>query len=118
MRFDGTTGPVQAIIIGIEPHKIRVWPVPNETVTLQLLVFRLPLTDIDDDGQQLEIDPQHHEHLLLWCKHRAYSKQDAEAFDKTKAADFKAQFLDYCEQAKLEQRRLRHKTRVVAYGGL
>lgn len=116
MRFDGRTGPVKALIIGMEPHRVRVWPVPNEDVTLQLLVFRLPLQAITDD-QELEIDEQHHEHLLHWVKHRAYSKQDAEAFDKTKAADFEQKFNAYCEMAKVEQRRARHKPRATEYGG-
>lgn len=120
MRFDGRSGPVQAIVIGMEPHRVRVWPVPNETVTIELLVFRMPLADVNDgtSDDELEVDAHHHLHLLHWVKHRAYSKQDAEAFDKTKAAEFEQRFNAYCAQAQTEQRRARHKTRVVAYGGL
>lgn len=118
MFFDGRTGPVQALVIGMEPHKARVWPVPSEDITLELLVFRLPLQTISDSQLQLEVDEQHHEALLHWVKHRAYSKQDAEAFDKTKAAEFEQKFRAYCTQSRDEQRRMRHKTRVVQYGGL
>lgn len=120
MRFDGRSGPLKALIIGMEAHRTRVWPMPSETVTVELLVFRLPLVTINDatGDDELEIDPQHHLHLLHWVKHRAYSKQDAEAFDKTKAAEFEQKFYAYCTQAQIEQRRARHKPRAVAYGGL
>lgn len=118
MFFDGRTGPVSALVIGMESHKARVWPVPSEDVTLELLVFRLPLRTISEAQTALEVDEQHHEALLHWVKHRAYSVQDAEAFDKTKAAEFEAKFRAYCTTSRDEQRRMRHKTRVVSYGGV
>lgn len=116
--FDGRPGYVKALVTGAEAHRARVWPLSGEDVTLMLMVFRLPLTEIADFGQTLEIDEEHHRHLLLWCKHLAYSKQDSEAFDKTKAAEFEGRFAAYCEQVKAEERRKRHKTRVVRYGGI
>lgn len=118
--FDGTTtGPVKALVVGEEAHKARVYPKSNETVGIELLTFRLPLTEITTEGDEaFEVDAEHHRHLLLWMKHLAYSKQDAEAYDKTKAAEFEAKFIGYCEQVKEEERRKRHKVRVVMYGGI
>jgi len=87
-------------------------------LTLNLTVFRLPLIAIVESDQVLEIASQHHQFLLLWMNHRAYLKEDAETLDRKKAAENKAAFTDYCFQAKLEQGRARHKTRVVAYGGI
>jgi hypothetical protein len=118
MFFDGRGGPVRVLVIGAEAHKARVWPKSSETVTIELTVFRLPLRPINDCGQPFEIDEEHHRHLMLWVKHLAYSKQDSEAYDKTKAIEFEGRFNDYCEQVKIEERRKRHKTRVVQYGGL
>lgn len=116
--FDQRVGPVRALVIGAEDAKVRVWPVSNETVTIVLTVFRLPLTTITSDGEQtLEIDEQHHRHLMLWMKHLAYSKHDAETFDKRKAEEFEERFLAYCEDVRAEQQRRRHKPRAVAYGG-
>lgn len=87
-------------------------------LTLNLSVFRLPIVPITDAGdQELEIDSQHHEHLLMWVKHRAYGKQDAETYDKKKSADCKADFFSYCEAAKAEQNRARRVGTPVAYGG-
>jgi hypothetical protein len=118
LKFDGAQGPVSRLIIGMEEHKARVHPVSNETITLQLTVFRFPLNTITDTDQALEIQPEHQRALLLWMKHLAYSKQDAETFDKTKAAEFEQRFLAYCQKAKLAAERKRHKPRTVAYGGI
>jgi hypothetical protein len=87
-------------------------------LTLNLTVFRLPLTDIVESDQVLEIAPQHHQSLMLWMKARAYSKEDAETLDRKKAEQFEDKFSAYCAYAKLEQGRARHKTRVVQYGGI
>jgi hypothetical protein len=118
LKFDGAQGEVSRLIIGMQEHKARVHPISNETVTLQLMVFRFPLTTISDTDQPLEIEPEHHRALLLWMKHLAYSKQDAETFDKTKAAEFEQRWLAYCAKAKNTLERKRHKPRTVAYGGI
>ena len=116
--FDGRPGYIKALVVGAQAHKARVWPLAGEDVGVNLTVFRLPLARITDFDQALEVDEEHHRHLLLWCKHLAYSKQDAETFDKTKAAEFESRFGMYCMQVRDEERRKRHKTRVVVYGGL
>lgn len=117
MRFDARTGPLTALIEGMEENKARAYPTPSDEDTIRLTVFRLPLTTVDKDAE-LEIAEQHHINLLDWVKYRAYSKQDAETLDKNKARDFEDRFRAYCNQAKLEQQRKRHKVRTVNYGGL
>lgn len=118
IRFDGNPGVLKYFVIGMEDFKARLHPVPNVADSLQLMVDRLPLTDITDDGQTLEIAAQHHLNLLMWMKHKAYEKQDAETMDKTKSVGFEQQFRIYCAAAKVEKDRAKHKTRVVAYGGI
>ena len=117
-RFDGTSGPVKAFVVGEENNKARVYPVPNESLVLNLLVFRLPLKGIVDDGTQLELSDEHHPHLLHWMKRRAYLKQDSETFDKNKAVEFESYFNAYCAMTQEEERRKRHKKRTVVYGGI
>lgn len=117
--FDGTTNAVRALIIGMERKKARVFPKSNETVDINLTVFRLPLVAITADGDQdFEIDEEHHLHLLSWVKHLAYLKQDAETFDRMKAKEFEDIFRAYCDEAKGEERREAFKVRTVAYGGI
>jgi hypothetical protein len=114
-----TQGVVRQVVLGLEPHAVRIAPMPNETVTLNLQVYRLPLEAITDAGEQvLEIDLQHHQHLLLWMKHRAYDKQDVETYDRTKSGEFETRFDAYCFKVKQEQARARRVHGNVAYGGL
>lgn len=113
------TSPVKALVLGFEPHVARIYPMPNETVTLNLQVYRLPLVTITDiGGQPLEIDGHHFPGLVLWMKARAYDKQDTETFDRAKADDYYARFEAYCAKAKQEQGRARRVQGNVAYGGI
>lgn len=117
--FDGTLGVLRAMVIGIERHKVRMWPYPNETVSVDMTVFRLPLVEITDIGdQEFEIDAEHHRHLLHWMRHLGYLKQDTETFNKSKAEEFAMQHVAYCTKVKEEEARKRHKTRYVRYGGI
>jgi hypothetical protein len=117
--FDGTVGIVKALVIGVEAHKARVFPVSSETVNLRLEVQRLPLITITSDGDQaFEIDDEHHRHLLHWMKSLAYMKQDSETFNRTKAEEFETKALAYFAQVKEEERRKAFKVRTVAYGGI
>lgn len=119
IRFDGRQGPLRYLVAGLEKNTLRAWPMPNETVTLELNTFRLPLSSITDAGdQELEIDEQHHRHLLLWVKHLAYDNHDVEMFDRRKSDDYAAKFKDYCFKAFKEQERARRSTNTVLYGGI
>lgn len=116
--FDGVTGTVKALVIGAEQGKARVYPKSNETFTLQLNVFRMPLTGITAGSQNFEIAEEHHRHLLLWMKHLAYLKQDAETFDRMKAAECAEMAEAYWARLRLEDQRKAFKPRTVAYGGI
>lgn len=117
--FDGRTGPLKVLVAGLDKNYLRAWPVPNETTTVGLRVFRRPLDPITDAGdQQLEIDDHHHRHLLLWVKHLAYDNHDVEMFDKRKSEDYKQKFEAYCFKAMKEQERARRSVGTVLYGGL
>jgi hypothetical protein len=120
LRLDDTTGPLSAFVVGMEPHSLRLVPVAADDDTIDLIVYRLPITipATTPSPVPFEIDPQHHYYLLFWMQHLAYAKQDAETFDKAKSEQFRADFLAYCAQAKLEKDRTEHKYRTVAYGGI
>jgi hypothetical protein len=126
MRVDSTQGPVKYAVIGMERNKdagkIRWVQVPAVDDAAQLVVYRLPLgsatADNADDFEFDEIGEEHHESLLLWMKHKAYSKQDAETFDRGRAKENKDAFEAYCLESAAEADRYKHKNRAVAYGGL
>lgn len=118
MYFDGRPGTVSAVITGMDENTVRVWPMPAETMTVRLSVFRLPLTDLTDGDDPLVVPLQHQRALLLWAKHLGYGVHDTEMFDRAKSEDFEQKFLAYCASAKVDQGRARHKSRSVAYGGI
>ena len=114
--FDGKQAPLSALITGLEANTVRTWPVPNVAATVNLSVFRLP-ADLAT-GDDLEIDPQHHRHLLHWVKHLAYSIQDSEVYDKNASDKYRAKHDAYCSKALVEQSRASHQASSVVYGGI
>lgn len=112
-------GPVTKLVIGMQRGVGRWIFVPDANDTVDLLVYRLPLERITGEGQEfVDVEEIHHFHLLKWMKSLAYRKQDAETFDRARAAENEALFLAYCQQVKAEWERYKHKNRVVAYGGI
>lgn len=63
--------------------------------SLMLECYRLPLQDIEQDGDEPEIHRAHHEHLIQWMLYRAFSKPDSEAFDPNRAALAEQAFTAY-----------------------
>lgn len=113
------SGRVDYMLIGTKPNSCKWVRVPVVDDICDLTVYRLPLVPVTGPGQQLsEIDEMHHLHLLDWMKHLAYKKQDAETFNAKASMDCRAAFEAYCNQVQAEWERYKHKTRVVAYGGL
>lgn len=64
----------------------------DEMDTLVLPVYRLPLEDPEQDGDELEIDPHYQGHLRHWVIYRAYLDRDPDRYDPLRAADHLAQF--------------------------
>jgi hypothetical protein len=118
LRLSTQPAPLRLVIAGMEEEKLRL-PYPAAAAdTIELLVFRLPIVDIDADDIELEIPKEHHMHLLLWAKSRGLLKQDSETFDKARSEDLEEKFRAYCAQAQREQENKRHKIRMVRYGGI
>lgn len=117
-KIDNSMGRVEFLVLGMQEGKGRLVKVPDASDVLNLTVERLPLCTIDGFDQKLEVRDEHHEALLLWMKHRAYMKQDGEAYDKVKADENEVRFRQYATTAKQEKERLRHKYRSVKYGGI
>jgi hypothetical protein len=114
--FDGSLGPIKALITGMEKGYMRALPIPNVASIVELRTFRLS-NDLSA-GDDFEIDAQHILNLGYWVKYRAYSVQDGDARDDKKAAANKALFEAYCAKAKVEQSRVRRPVSTVTYGGI
>lgn len=118
LRFSDVPSAVGAVVTGIDANKMRLVAPAAADDTLHAVVYRLPLEEITDVSTEFEIDEQHHRHLLSWVKHLAHEKQDAETYDRGRAAEFREKFMEYCDQAKAERERREHKFRTVSYGGI
>ena len=114
--FDGSTGPIECFVKGLEKNQLRAYPVPSVAVVVNLRTQRLP-NDVAA-GDDFEIDEQHHRNLLDWMKYRAYQVQDAETSNQSKADKHQAIFIQYCRDSKTEQGRMRRPVAVVSYGGI
>lgn len=123
---DENTGDVTAMVLGVEKNKVRWWRVPPSDAdedTCRMNVLRLPYPRIQDEKDCLEVDEQHRLSLVMWMKYLAYSKEDAETYDKELAENNERAFYRYCgvpdgANARQEEERQRYKPRTIQYGGL
>lgn len=79
---------------GARPASIRLVRIPTQADTLSLTVYRgalNPLTAANGTAKP-ELPERFHERLKDWVYRCAYLKQDADAFDKSKAIEFEASF--------------------------
>lgn len=111
-------GTVKALIIGLSENQGKIVQVPAADDQLRLMVERLPLKNPSIPNGKLEIREEHHRHLVLWMKHLAYGKQDADTFDRGRADMYEQEFYRYCAAANAEKERSQHKPRLINYGGL
>lgn len=72
--------------------KLRLVPIPVVDDTMRLHVIRLPLEPLSVSDGSPEIPARLHVRLVDWMVYRAYSKQDSETFDRTKASEAEAAF--------------------------
>ena len=57
--------------------------------------YRLPMKDLTDEASKPEINEAHHEHLIDWALHKAFSEPDAETIDPARAKAAEAEFTRY-----------------------
>lgn len=115
------TGPVDGMVIGEQKGLARWTKIPHEDDTAQLQVYRMPLQHITLAAEALgpqdfvDVDEDHHFHLLKWMRHLAYMKQGADTFDRAKSDENAAEFRAYCDLVVAEWERYKSKVRVIQY---
>jgi len=114
------TGTPTMGVLDMEPHRMRLAPVPVAADTLALFVTRLPLCDVAvGEDVEMEVRDVSHQFVLLeWMKHRAYGKADVDVFDGRLFALHLAAFERGCRDVRSDVDRKRRKARRVAYGGI
>lgn len=90
--WDDASASTPSVFMTDDTGKIRLWPKPNATSTLSMIVVRSPLAEMNDVTDTPEIAARFHRSLRFWMMHRAYSKQDSQANDPKKAMESLAMF--------------------------
>lgn len=75
-----------------DEKKLILSALPDQDYTLYIEFFRIPKRRMKDGGDKPEIAALHHEGLLNWILHKAYSKQDADTLDTGKAKEAEGAF--------------------------
>lgn len=81
-----------------DDKKIRLVPTPCEDAQLLLEGFRFPMESMllnDKDTVEPEIHRSHHDKLVEWVLHRAFSIPDTEFFDPQRSAMAEQVFANY-----------------------
>ena len=79
----------------IRGRKLRIYPIPDAVDAGEIIsldTYRLPLESIISTSDELEIPEEYHRDLIWWVLHEAFSKQDADSYDKDKSLRYLAQF--------------------------
>ncbi|MNY59466.1 hypothetical protein D3C86_1959210 [compost metagenome] len=74
---------------------LRLAPKPDVAGVLRLEGYRLPIDEMQSDGDEPEIHRAHHRRLVDWALHRAFSVPDADIFDAQRAVNAERAFTDY-----------------------
>lgn len=83
----------QRLIQGVTTGRLFLWPRPAAAGTIKLTVRRLPLEPLVNDVDEPEIRPELHTSLVEWMLFRAYSREETEMYNDTKAALCKSRFV-------------------------
>ena len=121
LDWESSTGTPRYIITDLETNSLRLAPIPVADDTLQLVVYRLPLEDINDNQQALEITEEDFQRgLLFYMKYMAYTKNDIDTYDERLQQTALSNHENFIENSNRQLRRLRFSSTagVVQYGGL
>lgn len=122
-NWKGRRDKPQYIVTDRTGRTVSLFPTPDAVYTINLAVYRLPLIDLNwdlADTQEPEVPEMHHFPMINFAAYLAYMKDEANALDPTRAAQFKGLFdADYPDQTwNSEMRRMRNRGRTIKYGGL
>ena len=78
-----------------DERSIRLIAAPVVSGVLTIEGYRLPMRPMEDGDDKPEIHEAHHEHLVQWALHKAFSVADAEAFDSDRSLRAERAFTEY-----------------------
>lgn len=113
-----TSGTPSIAITDMDIDKLRLYPIPTQADTLNMIVYREPLEEIEDASTDLEI-PDRFRRALVWgAAVYAYGRDDVETFNAQAAALNAARFQTAKDEALAFIRRKTRRAPTTTYGGI
>jgi hypothetical protein len=106
------------VFLDYDSEKLYLAQIPDRDFELLLRVTRIPLEELDDCNNPIELKRIYHPAILCWAAYLAFMRQDSETYDEKAAQRFRAQFDDHAALAQEEKTRRYSTPGTVAYGGI
>ena len=95
-QFEAANTQVTHLVTGMTTGAVHLFPRPIAAVQIQMTVQRLPLKPMSKECDEPEIRSELHKALVDWMLFRAYSREDTDLYNDTKATlrerSFEAEF--------------------------
>ncbi|WP_423459972.1 DUF6682 family protein [Ottowia sp. VDI28] len=91
-QFNAGAMQPQRLVTGMTTGELFLWPKPMQPGTIRLTVQRLPKKRLASKSETPEIRRELHPALVAWMLYRAYSREDTDLYNDTKAAVHLAKF--------------------------
>ena len=95
-QFEAANTQVTHLVTGMTTGAVHLFPRPIAATQIQMTVQRLPLKPMSQECDEPEIRAELHKALVDWMLFRAYSSQDTDLYNDTKAVlrerSFEAEF--------------------------
>lgn len=85
-RDDNGVGVPTHLVHGLTTGSLHLWPIPEQDGLIRLTAQRLPIKPLRNPGDKPEIRRELHPALVDWMLYRAYSREDTDLYNDTKAA--------------------------------
>ena len=113
------TGPARFLVTNLQEDMWRLAPIPIIDDILELTVEHMPLETVTCDNVTLEVTEREDQMtMLLFMKHLAFGKQDADTYDKELSDRFENAFEKKADDRRREVRRSRFRHTGMRYGGI
>ena len=101
------------LVVGAQEGKIMPIPGTSAPLVLKFVCTRLPLTPITSVqvDQATELPPDASEGVILYMRHLAYDKMDAETYDQGKSEAMGKKFASFADQYRHQYERREHNAR-------
>lgn len=83
--WEDESGVVEAVVTGLHTGKIHLFRQPASIGIINLTVVRRQLQPMAADKDNPDLPSHLHPLMIYWMKHRIYSNQDSEIFDRSRS---------------------------------